>query len=347
MSEKVHEPIHPPRGPCETDPRANLTDVQRVVYNQVLEHFSEPAYTIPGLDKGQLTEDEQFWLSSECLLRYLRASKWKTPAAAIHRLEATLKWRREFGLYDLVTASHVEPEAVTGKEILFGYDVRGRPAFYMFPSRQNTNEATRQIQFAVWMLERSIDLMAPGVETVDLLINYGDKSKSGPSFSVARTVLSILQEHYPERLGAALILNVPFLLNAFYKLINPFIDPVSREKMKFNPEVVEDGIFTGDMVMAEWWGGARDFEYVHEKYWPTLVGMCEVRRQAWMEQWRALGGKVGVKEWEYKNGTASSASASAEKAQIALANTAEVSTSEKVNVVVSAEPAQTIEPISA
>jgi len=34
----------------------------------------------------------------------------------------------------------------------------------MIPSRQNTDEAKRQIDFAVWMLERSVDLMEPGVE---------------------------------------------------------------------------------------------------------------------------------------------------------------------------------------
>ena len=134
---------------------------------------------------------------------------------------------------------------------------------------------------------------------MDLLINYGDKAKN-PSFSTARTFLSILQDHYPERLGSSLILNVPFLLNAFYKLINPFIDPVSREKMKFNPRLFEDNIFTADMVMAEWWGGDRDFQYVHEKYWPALVSMCEAQRQTWMTRWRALGGQVGLKEWDYK-----------------------------------------------
>jgi len=96
-----------------------------------------------------------------------------------------LKWRREFGIYgDIVSAKHVEPEvcgqhyhiempegitpfqAVTGKEIVFGYDTKGRPGFYMIPSRQNTDEATRQIQFAFWMVERCVDLMEPGVEYV-------------------------------------------------------------------------------------------------------------------------------------------------------------------------------------
>lgn len=45
-------------------------------------------------------------------LRYLRATKWKSSEAAIERLEATLKWRREYGLYDVVTDDHVEPEVI-------------------------------------------------------------------------------------------------------------------------------------------------------------------------------------------------------------------------------------------
>jgi hypothetical protein len=60
----------------------------------------------------------------------------------------------------------LQVQAVTGKEVLFGYDVHGRPGMYMFPSRQNTDGPPRQIQFVVWMLERSVDLMAPGVEYV-------------------------------------------------------------------------------------------------------------------------------------------------------------------------------------
>ena len=42
--------------------------------------------------------------------RFLRAVNWASAAAAIKRLEDTLKWRREFGVYDVITASYVEPE---------------------------------------------------------------------------------------------------------------------------------------------------------------------------------------------------------------------------------------------
>ena len=55
-------------------------------------------------------------------------------------------------------------QAVTGKIFIFGYDTAGRPACYMVPSRQNTEEGPGQIQYTVWILERCVDLMAPGIE---------------------------------------------------------------------------------------------------------------------------------------------------------------------------------------
>jgi len=267
------------------------------MYKKVYEHFTKDGYTLPDEEKGELTEEETFWLSYECLLRYLRATKWDA-TKAIQRLESTLKWRRGFGLYTH-TPEYLEPEFVTGKQILFGYDAQNRPALYMLPSRQNTDPSDRQIQQVVWVLERATDLMGAGTETLALMIDYGEKAKS-PPFSTSLTVLNILQDHYPERLGRAFVINVPFLLNAFYKLINPFIDPVTREKLKFNPNCVKEGHFESNMLIKENWGGDRTVEYVHEKFWPAWLKLTGERREKHKERWRKLGGKVGVKEWDYK-----------------------------------------------
>ena len=113
-------------------------------------------------------------------------------------------------------------------------------------------------------------------------------------------VLNILQDHYPERLGRAFVINVPFLLNAFYKMLNPFIDPVTREKLKFNPNCVKEGHFESNMLVKKNWGGGRTIEYVHEKYWPALLKLAGETREKHKERWRKLGGKIGVKEWDYK-----------------------------------------------
>jgi len=266
----------------------------------VLEHFRNDAYKIPNIENGGLQEEEKFWLSNDCMLRYLRATKWTTAKAAIERLEGTLKWRREFGIYDL-SADLVEPEAVTGKEVVFGYDTLRRPALYMIPSRQNTEESPRQIQYVFWVMERALELTGPGVEAVVLMINFADKTKN-PSFGTSKLVLNIMQTHYPERLGTSLILNVPFLLHAFFKMVSPFIDPITRDKMKFNPKPIGDGLFTADELLKDGgWGGSRNFVYDHERYWKPLVQMCAEIKAKQMARWRKLGACVGCDEWDYKS----------------------------------------------
>lgn len=131
-----------------------------------------------------------------------------------------------------------------------------------------------------------------------------------PSCRVIRTgadnliqVLHILQTYYPERLGRAYIINIPWLLNAFFKIIMPLVDPVTREKVKFNPKVIEEGHISADQLMgAGGWGGAVDFEYEHDKYWPALLELTKKRREEQMQRWRAMGGKVGSDEWTIKGG---------------------------------------------
>ncbi|KAL1738097.1 CRAL-TRIO domain-containing protein, partial [Schizophyllum fasciatum] len=293
------------------------------MHKSVLEHFTAPDYELPpapageklhGCDMGdkaeeygarrefgaQLIEEEKFWLTWECVHRYLRATKWKTDQA-IQRLEATLRWRRAFGIYDLVNAKHVEPEArlietctpsgadlmlqgVTGKQVLFGYDAQRRPGLYLLPSRQNTDESPRQIHFVFWFLERTLELMGPGVESLALLINFGDRGKH-PSMRTAMTVLYILQEHYPERLGRALIIRIPFLVSAFLKMIMPFVDPITRDKIRLNPSPVKEGLFAPEEIMSEAWGGKAEFEWKHEDYWPALIRMCDERREKWLKAW--------------------------------------------------------------
>ncbi|KAI5119418.1 hypothetical protein M0805_009869 [Coniferiporia weirii] len=285
----------------EESKATELSHEQESKHKEILTHFDSDDYRIPGEEKAELMDEEKMWLSNDCILRYLRASKWAVSTAK-KRLEDTLKWRRKYGFYDGgFSAEQVEPEAVTGKEVLFGFDTKGRPAFYMIPSRQNTTESPRQLQYAVWMLERCIDLMGPGVESLDLLINFADKAKN-PSLGTARQMLHIIQAHYPERLGLALIINVPMLVSAFFKLIMPFVDPITRNKVKFNPRIFDDGFFAKDQVMKEWWEGDREFEYDHERYWPALVSMCEERKKQQMQRWKELGAKVGISELDIKTG---------------------------------------------
>jgi hypothetical protein len=65
------------------------------------------------------------------------------------------------------------------------------------------------------------------------LVDYRSATlKTSPSVSNARHFLNIVQNHYVERLGRAIVVNLPFLLNFFFKAISPFLDPVTRDKVR-------------------------------------------------------------------------------------------------------------------
>ncbi|KAH7066001.1 CRAL/TRIO domain-containing protein [Auriculariales sp. MPI-PUGE-AT-0066] len=236
-------------------------------------------------DRLPLDDAEKFWLSEECIQRFVRASKG-IEGTAKTRLEATLRWRREYGFgTQAMSAEALAREGETGKIMIFGYDHARRPGIYLWPSRENTEEPDGQIRFVCFMMETAFTLFGPGVETVALFVNYADKAKHG-GIGNAKTFLQILQAHYPERLGAAYIVQIPFF---------------TRTKMHINPNMVADELVAADelMTMAHW-GGGVNFEYDHAVYWPELMKLSHDRREIEFAEWSAMGSKIGTSEWDLK-----------------------------------------------
>ena len=208
VGEIIKVPFTDPLPSCKPTPRTDLTPEQETKYATLLATVSTwekiPTSAARGAPTAPVTEDERMWLTRECLLRYLRATKWNS-AEAPKRLLATMIWRREYKL-DTFTAEYISPENETGKQVLLGFDNEARPCLYLNPAKQNTQKSERQIQHLVYMLERTIDMMGPGQETTALLINFKNSSgSSNPSVGQGKQTLTILQGHYPERLGRALI----------------------------------------------------------------------------------------------------------------------------------------------
>ncbi|TFK24252.1 CRAL/TRIO domain-containing protein [Coprinopsis marcescibilis] len=204
--------------------------------------------------------------------RYMRAAKW-IYGDAQKRIQATMDWRREYQP-DLISPEEVRIEGETGKIILNGFDRDGRPIIYMRPGRENTQQSPRQLRHLVWWLERAKDFMPPGQETLVIVVDYKSVTlRTNPSISVARKVLNILQQHYVETLGRAVVVNLPTLLSFFYKGIERFLDPVTRDKMRFNPNLVD--LVPENQLDADF-GGSYEFEYEPNTYWDQVIEICGI-----------------------------------------------------------------------
>ncbi|KAI5969482.1 PDR16 [Candida margitis] len=311
-------PFDSPSSESHIPKEHKLTQDEQAKYSKVLKHFQTPDLTIADSEEhhkhkntanaaadasSPLTIEEKSWLTRECFLRYLRATKWHVDEA-IDRIELTLAWRREFGINHILEKDNVvngeltSPENETGKEVILGYDNDSRPCLYLKPGRQNTKTSQRQVQHLVYMLEKVIDYMPSGQDSLALLIDFkahpvGTQGGKIPPVGVGRQVLHILQTHYPERLGKALLTNIPWLGWTFLKIIHPFIDPLTREKLVFDqpfinyvPKSQLDKDFQGDV----------NFIYEHDKYWPKMIEIGEEKKKRYFERFEKFGACVGLSE---------------------------------------------------
>ena len=296
-------PIPKPLPKCKPVTPTKLTGEQESKYATVLSKVSSwqslPTTTVKGAPQAPITEYERMWLTRECLLRYLRATKWNV-SGALGRLQSTLSWRREYKA-DEFTFDYISPENETGKQVVLGFDNDARPCLFLNPAKQNTDMSDRQIHHLCFMLDRTIDMMPAGTENATLIINFkGAGSGKVPTMGQARQVLNILQGHNPERLGKALISQLPWYVNTFFKLISPFIDPVTRDKMNFNQPLRN---FIPPENLWDHHEGDLRFEYDHSAYWPALEKLVTARRDAWRSRWEKAGKRIGEYEEYLKGGS--------------------------------------------
>jgi len=252
----------------------------------VIGELREYAKSIMLPESDSYYEHERHWLlnDAECCGRYMRAAKWKLEDGK-RRIKGTLEWRREYKP-DLIPPEDVRIESESGKIILNGFDVDGRPILYMRPGRENTETSPRQIRHLIFCLERAVDFMPPNQDSMVIIVDYKSTTlKTNPSISVARKVLGVLQQHYVERLGRAIVVNLPFLLNFFYKGISPFLDPVTRDKMRFNPNLQE--LVPASQLDADL-GGEFAYEFEPVSYWEQVISRCKINPDG-THQREALG----------------------------------------------------------
>jgi hypothetical protein len=92
---------------------------------------------------------------------------------------------------------------------------------------------------------------------------------------------------------------VPWVVWGFFKLITPFIDPLTREKLKFNEDIRQ---YVPPEQLWKEFGGDVDFEYDHATYWPALLKACEERRAERKARWEKAGKQYGESETYLKGG---------------------------------------------
>lgn len=93
---------------------------------------------------------------------------------------------------------------------------------------------------------------------------------NAPPLKTTIATLRMLQNHYPNCLGLALIVDAPFAFNAVWHVISPLINHVTRHKIKF---VSRGSLMDGELSevvqgsdIEEEYGGSTSHEFNREEY---------------------------------------------------------------------------------
>lgn len=216
--------------------------------------------------------EQRFLDSPGCIARCLRAENWKVEGAK-KRLQATLEWRRDYKP-DLIPPDEIKEETEGGKIVVTGFTHGGLPVIYLRPAKENTEPSTTQVRHMIFQLERAIDLMPEGVSKLAMVISFaGASARSSPPMKITKSVIEILQKYYFERLGKALVINLPWYLKSFFATVSPFLDEQTRQKLQMNPKLTD--VIPLEQLDAEY-GGTYAFEYKHDVYLPAICKFCGI-----------------------------------------------------------------------
>ncbi|KAL4863210.1 hypothetical protein BDV12DRAFT_30614 [Aspergillus spectabilis] len=208
---------------------------------------------------GLKEEDEEYGFTDEgTLLRFLEA-KGMDPVKALEQYEQATKFHAEnnaLRLYDSISVSDVEDTRVLYPHWTGRCDREGRPIL-MIDIAALDKEAV-----AHWRATRDIPSETPNMAQ-RALVHFDGITRfvlplctavrghvvTNCAYVVDASTLSLRQAWdlrefardiswlvatcYPETIHRAYICNVPFYFSKLYKILKPFIDPVTAEKLQF------------------------------------------------------------------------------------------------------------------
>ena len=144
------------------------------------------------------------------------------------------EWRVKYNV-DCIDLSKIQHEMSSGKAVIHGRSKDGKPVVTVYSEKHNksSRSAEEMRLYIIYTLEQAISIARPEEEQIVLLFDLSNFSVNCMDYEVVKLLISILKYNYPETLSEALIFNPPWIFNAFWIIVRPWLDPVTASKIRF------------------------------------------------------------------------------------------------------------------
>lgn len=238
-------------------------DVQAQAQASQAQALAELRALLPPDVEEKLINGGEEGLTEFTLLRWLRARKWNVQNTA-RDLIAHAQWRIEYVPGGRILESEIDKELAHNKCFLLGEDKLHRPVILLKAERHLPEDAEQNKRYLCYCLDAaatSIDLTRnPSGKAVGIFELQGFAYKNC-DLAALKNVFDTLQNHYVERLGQLYLYCAPAVFKGLWNCVYPFIDPVTREKVKFvykeDGEAELDKMFAKEILPPELGGTAK------------------------------------------------------------------------------------------
>ncbi|KAL3144014.1 hypothetical protein ABBQ32_003820 [Trebouxia sp. C0010 RCD-2024] len=199
-------------------------------------------------------------LNVASLARWLQAKGHDMDVAEEH-IHVHAHWRQSFMPAGHIPEDQIVNELASNKVYLQGNDIQGRTVFVVLAKQQEMGRADETKRFICYTLDNAIAAADPArneLRQFVCLFDLAGLRMKNLDVGALQAVFEVLQQHYPERLGELWFLNAPFIFWGLWRVVSPFIQQATKEKIKFLSGKERDRMrqYIPQDVLPQAYGGA-------------------------------------------------------------------------------------------
>eukprot|EP00118_Oscarella_pearsei_P003974 m.16507 g.16507 ORF g.16507 m.16507 type:complete len:540 (+) comp26973_c0_seq1:46-1665(+) len=182
-------------------------------------------------------------------------------AKALEMLIKSLKWRKTFGVNDLSKENIEKFFFELGVGYVHGKDKKGNSVLIL-TIKHHKKDATRLAQlkrFVVFSLDEQARSLPPHVK-LTVIFDMTDVGLAQVDMDFLRFFIDCFKYYFPNMLECLLVYNIPFMLQAVWKIVKSWLSEEARQKVKFVKKADILNYVEKDQLLLRF-GGSDPFEY--------------------------------------------------------------------------------------
>ncbi|XP_037394906.1 motile sperm domain-containing protein 2 [Pygocentrus nattereri] len=175
-------------------------------------------------------------------------------------IDESLQWRKEYNVNDLTESSIPRWMFETGAVYLHGYDKEDNKLFW-FKVKLHVKDAKTTVdkkRYVAFWLERYAK-REPGMP-LTVVFDMSESGLSNIDMDFVKYIINCFKVYYPKFLSKMIIVEMPWIMNAAWKIVKTWLGPEAISKLKFVSKA-DIQTFISPEHLPPHMGGTDQFKY--------------------------------------------------------------------------------------